>query len=71
MTEQAWIDHMITEIADKKNKQADIADYYLDGLCNIPIDGWKPVNEAVVARWSKSGLERVKKMAWKLRQATQ
>jgi hypothetical protein len=25
---------------------------------------WKKVNEAIIARWSKAGLERIKKLAW-------
>jgi hypothetical protein len=26
---------------------------------------WRTINEAIEARWSKSAVERVKKMAWK------
>lgn len=27
---------------------------------------WEKVNQAIIARWSQSGLERVKRMAWKI-----
>ena len=46
-------------------KQRDIAQTYALGLKSSQVStDWKRINEAIIARWSKAGLERIKKMAW-------
>ena len=63
----------LNAIADKRSKQADVAAFYADCIRadaiatrrgNIGCD-WKAINRAICERWPK-GLERVKKMAWKI-----
>lgn len=59
---------LLREIADKRMKQADVASTY--GLALLSGErrqvDWKRVNQAIMARWSQSGLERIKARAWKL-----
>ena len=60
---------LLNEISMKEIKQKHLAMTYAMALCSSEAkDGidWRKVNEAIVARWSKSGLIRVKEMAWKL-----
>lgn len=55
------------ECANPAMKQADVAQTYalaLRDMDTVPVD-WKAANAAIVARWPK-GLERVKKLAWKI-----
>ncbi len=58
---------ILDEIANKKLTQKDVAK-----TCALAIayrheeTDWKAVNEAIVARWSKSARERVLTMAWKI-----
>lgn len=49
---------------ERKCKQRDIAKTYALGLRSTDKIDWYKVNAAIIARWSKSGLERIKKMAW-------
>jgi len=57
---------ILREIADKKFKQRDIAQTYALSIVSSEHDNidWVKVNRAIIERWSKSGLERIKKMAW-------
>ena len=57
----------LIQLAKIDNGQKEIADYYAalikTGGHNI---AWDIVNAATVNRWSKSGLIKVKRMAWKI-----
>lgn len=55
-----------TEI-DKCRTVADATDLYADALAFYGPDGirWATVNGAVLRRWSKSTLDRIKRAAWK------
>lgn len=59
---------LIRKIKDKRYKQKDIAKEYIIAT-RLYIDGldlnWPVINRAIIDRWSRSGLERVKEMAWK------
>lgn len=60
---------LLQEIKDKFFKQKDVALTYAMSMVsergnNEEID-WREVNQAIIERWSQSGLNRVKKMAWK------
>ena len=57
---------LLKEIPDKTLNQIDIAlTYRLAIEADAKID-WKKVNKAIIKRWSKSGLLRVKELVWKL-----
>jgi hypothetical protein len=56
------------DVADKAMKQKDVALLYAMAL-KSKSDGadnpdWGAINGAILARWSMSGLERIKKRAW-------
>lgn len=57
------------ECADKVFTQKSVALTYVLAMSaeqhGVPVD-WKRANAAIRSRWSLSGLERVKKMAWKM-----
>jgi len=55
---------LLEEIADKRMKQKDIAQTYALALRSRDEMDWRVVNKAIVERWSHSGLEHIKKMAW-------
>lgn len=55
---------LLTEIANKKLLQEDIALTYAFALESSEKPDWRAVNLAIMTRWSRSGLERVKRMAW-------
>jgi len=58
---------LLAELADQRMTQRDIALSYALAL-NTPDDvDWPTVNQAIIARWSLSGLKRVKDMAWRAR----
>lgn len=62
--EMAWCDGVIlNEIAQGLNQKQIAQSYALAIRSSYPTD-WKKVNEAIIARWSVSGLNRIKKMAW-------
>lgn len=68
MSEKEFFTHiLLAKIEDKECHQADIAYTY---SVAIPIEGipWESINNAIICRWSISGLNRIKKMAWKKRQ---
>lgn len=61
---------LLREIQDKAFKQKDIANTYALSIISEQksdeeID-WKKVNKAIIERWSKSGLNCIKEMAWKI-----
>lgn len=57
---------LLEEIADPSMKRRDVALTY-----GLAIRGgqervdWRKVNEAIVGRWSLSGLQQIKDFAWK------
>ena len=55
---------LLGEIADKKFKQRHIAMTYALSLRSSEEVDYKTVNRAIIDRWSISGLERIKEMAW-------
>lgn len=57
---------LLTEIQDRRMYQKDVALTYAMAIESNDDTDWRTVNEAIIKRWSMSGLERVKKMAWKL-----
>ena len=46
-------------------RQKDIAQTYALALASSYPTDWARVNKAIIERWSISGLQRIKKMAWK------
>jgi hypothetical protein len=59
---------IIATVENRKNKRADIAKLYYQVL--IEWNGgeepnWRLINEAILSRWSFSGLEWIKAQAWK------
>ena len=59
---------ILKEIQDKTLNQINIALTYATAIHADPIAkfNWEKVNNAIINRWSKSGLLRVKKLAWEL-----
>ena len=57
---------LLNEISKKKFKQKDIALTYMLALRSSDKTDWKVVNDAIIRRWSVTGLNRIKDMAWKL-----
>jgi len=57
---------ILKTVANPKAKKFEVAREYATGIrSGEPID-WKVVNAAIVERWSRSGLNHIKTMAWKL-----
>jgi len=56
---------ILREIENKKMKQADIAKTYALAINSIEQVDFPEINRAIIARWSKSGLNRIKVLAWK------
>lgn len=55
---------ILEEINNKELKQNDIAQtYFLIIRQGTKVD-WKKINQAIINRWSKSGLDKIKKLAW-------
>ena len=56
---------LLTAIEDRANNQAHVADHYRTALTLVDADvDWPTVNEAIMDRWTTSGLLNVKKLAW-------
>ena len=55
---------LLREILMDEAKQRDIAMTYALALRSSDPTNWKVVNKAIIDRWSKSGLDRIKNMAW-------
>lgn len=70
MTERNLTDDFLTFLADKSRTQAFIADLYVSVIASAYSPSGEnafdvaAINAAIVERWSVSGLNRVKKMAW-------
>ena len=58
---------LLNEISNKEIKQKDVALTYMLALRSSDKTDWKLVNEAIIMRWSLSGLKRIKDMAWKIK----
>lgn len=57
---------LLREIEDKNFIQKDIAMTYCLAMMSSEKVDYEKVNNAIIERWSYSGLQRVKDMAWKL-----
>ena len=57
---------LIQEAGTKELKQKNIALTYAMAILSDEEKDWPKINQAIIKRWSKSGLTRVKTMAWKL-----
>jgi len=55
---------LLEEIANPAMKQADIILTYALALNTPEPTDWRKVNEAIIQRWSISGLRRIKDAAW-------
>lgn len=55
---------LIIEIKDKRFKRKDIAKTYALALKSSWPTDWARVNQAIMERWSISGLEFIKELAW-------
>jgi hypothetical protein len=55
---------LLREIADKQFKRRDVAQTYWYAMNSSEKTDWAKVNAAIIERWSKSGLEWIKKQAW-------
>jgi hypothetical protein len=60
---------LLREIATPELKRPDIAQTYLMAMLSSESNdiNWRKVNEAIIARWSRSALEWIKKEAWRKR----
>jgi hypothetical protein len=58
---------LLDAISYERNTQADVAQTYAWAIQRGDAD-WRVVNEAIIERWSKSGLSRIKRMAWEREQ---
>lgn len=55
---------LLDEIDNHEMKQIDIAQTYCLALRSSEKTDWKKVNQAIINRWSISGLKYIKKLAW-------
>ena len=55
---------LLQEIADKEFKQRHVAKSYALALRSSFDTDWAKVNNAIIERWSLSGLKRIKDWAW-------
>ena len=55
---------LLQEIADRRFKRNHVAMTYRLALASSDEPDWARVNEAIVERWSVSGLQWIKKRAW-------
>jgi hypothetical protein len=56
---------LLGEIADRRITQKSLALTYAMAIQSSEMKNWKKINDAIIERWSVSGLERIKRMAWK------
>lgn len=54
---------LLREIANEDMTQRSIAKTYALALRSSEETNWAKVNEAIIARWSRTGLERIKTLA--------
>ena len=57
---------LLMEISLPEMKRTDISKTYALALRTSVKTDWSKVNHAIIERWSFSGLEYIKKIAWKL-----
>ena len=57
-------DSLLEEIADRTITQPMLALTYALAIKSKEDKDWKKINEAIIKRWSLSGLKRVKGLAW-------
>ena len=57
---------------DRCHGRYEAADLYADGLQTYGPDGvdWRQVNGAILRKWTPSGLEWIKRRAWRIARAT-
>ena len=55
---------LLQEIADNRMKRRNVAKTYALALKSSEPTDWSAVNAAIIQRWSRSGLEWIKRMAW-------
>ncbi len=55
---------LLNAIKNKKYKKRNIAQIYALALQSSEETGWPLINRAIMERWSVSGLESIKNMAW-------
>lgn len=63
-TEQMITEEFLTAIRNKKMKRKDISKLYRKAIITGHKPDYKIVNEAICERWSFSGLEYIKNLAW-------
>ena len=56
---------LLREISDSSLKRKDIAMTYRLAMASSESVDWESVNKAIIERWSLSGLDYIKKLAWK------
>jgi hypothetical protein len=59
-------DALLWDIKNQEVKRDSVAATYALALQTSVSTDWLKVNQAIIARWSMSGLEYIKKRAWKL-----
>ena len=57
---------ILNELEHPEIKQKSVALTYALAIRSREVTDWEAVNKAIIDRWSASGLDRIKKMAWKL-----
>jgi hypothetical protein len=67
MTPKIAESNCLAAISDPKARRDDVAVCYADMIRYCPADSdWLAVNMAIMNRWSKSALEHIKKLAWRI-----
>jgi len=56
---------LLQEIRDTHFSQKHVALTYAMAIASSETKDWKAINDAIIKRWSFSGLKRIKQMAWK------
>ena len=56
---------ILNELGHPEIKQRSVALTYALAIRSREATDWEAVNKAIIDRWSISGLERIKRMAWK------
>lgn len=57
---------VLDDIAAARTRDDAATAYALAIVQPVPFQAWKPINEAIIEKWSLSGLRYVKDRAWKL-----
>jgi len=63
-----WTTVLLEKIANHDLHQREVAQAYACAIRSTQFSDefvdWPRVNKAIMSRWSRSGLERIKRMAW-------